>query len=347
MPRWNLFATVVAALCATLAFVWAASAESFTDAAGRKVELPAAINRIMPAGPPAAVLLYALAPDKMAGWVKQPTDAEKRFLAAPYRDLPVTGRLTGKESSADAETVRKLKPDVILDVGTVDAEYAALAERIQKETGVPYILLDGSLEKTPETFRLLGKLLGKDGEAAALASYADEIVGPIYAPQQEPPVAGKRLSIYYGRGKDGLTTFGSDSINMEIFKALGFTFIPGGPAPSAMTAEGIIRGDPDVIVALDPGFADKIARDPAWLEVTAVSTKRVFCSPALPFGWVESPPGVNRLLGVRWLRSVVYPSNGGEDLRQVTRDYYKLFYHVDLTDTQLGELLSGCAVNRN
>jgi iron complex transport system substrate-binding protein len=187
VTRRNLFAIVVAALCPTLALVWPASAESFTDAAGRKVELPATINRIMPAGPPAAVLLYALAPDRMTGWVKQPTEAEKAFLAAPWRDLPVAGRLTGSESSADAETVRKIKPDLIIDVGAVDAEYAALADRIQKETDVPYILLDGSFEKTPETLRLLGKLLGREAEAVVLANYAEAIVGSIYAPQTDPP----------------------------------------------------------------------------------------------------------------------------------------------------------------
>jgi iron complex transport system substrate-binding protein len=144
-----------------------------------------------------------------------------------------------------------------------------------------------------------------------------------------------------------LVTFGSDSINMEVFGALGFTLIPGGPGPSTMTVEEIIRWNPDVIVTLDRGFAGKAVQDPAWLQVTAVQNKRVFCSPSLPFGWVDSPPGLNRLLGLQWLRSVVYPFNAGEDIRQVARDFYKLFYHVDLTDAQLAELLGGCAVNRN
>ena len=33
-----------------------------TDSAGRHVTIPAAVQRVMPAGPPAALLLYALAP---------------------------------------------------------------------------------------------------------------------------------------------------------------------------------------------------------------------------------------------------------------------------------------------
>ena len=38
------------------------------DSAGRHVTIPTAIQRVMPAGPPAAILLYALAPEKLIGW---------------------------------------------------------------------------------------------------------------------------------------------------------------------------------------------------------------------------------------------------------------------------------------
>lgn len=314
---------------------------SFVDAAGRKVDIPATVTRIMPAGPPAAVLLYAIAPDKMTGWVRQPSEAEKQFLAAPYRDLPVSGRLTGKEGSADAETVRKIKPDLILDVGTVDAEYAELADRIQKDTGIPYILLDGSLPKTAETLRMLGKLLGKEGEAGSLADYAEATVGPVYAsPSNEAPT--EKLSLYYGRGKDGLETLGADSINMEIFRAFRFDTLPGGSyGPYMMTAEQIIDSNPDVIVTLNADFGRTVLRDPAWAKVRAVEAKRVFCSPTLPFGWADSPPSVNRLLGLKWLRSVL-DGQGAENLKPATRDFYQLFYHIEVTDDQLDTLLQGC-----
>ncbi len=65
-----------------------AQSRMVVDSAKRSVTLPAKIERVFVAGPPASVLAYVLAPDAMVGWVRQPSPAEKEFLAAPARDLP-------------------------------------------------------------------------------------------------------------------------------------------------------------------------------------------------------------------------------------------------------------------
>ena len=67
----------------------------------------------------------------------------------------------------------------------------------------------------------------------------------------------------------------------------------------------------------------------------------------LPYGWFDAPPGVNRLIGVRWLMSLLYPQQYPGDLREVTRDFYKRFYKVDPTQQQVdGLLASATASNR-
>jgi len=43
----------------------AAHAFTFVDDAGRKVEIPDRVQRVYAAGPPASVLVFALAPDKL------------------------------------------------------------------------------------------------------------------------------------------------------------------------------------------------------------------------------------------------------------------------------------------
>jgi iron complex transport system substrate-binding protein len=44
-------------------------------------------------------------------------------------------------------------------------------------------------------------------------------------------------------------------------------------------------------------------------------------------------------MGLRWLSLVFYPERFGHDLAGETRRFYKLFYHVDLNDEQVGRLL--------
>ena len=50
---------------------------------------------------------------------------------------------------------------------------------------------------------------------------------------------------------------------------------------------------------------------------------------------------MNRLIGLWWLATVLYPEQFPEDLRPITRDFYQRFYHMTPTDAQVDALLSG------
>ena len=90
------------------------------------------------------------------------------------RELPEYGRLTGRGGTANLENVLKFKPDLIIDVGSTAPTYVSLANNVQEQTKVPYVLLDATFDKTPEIYRLLGDWLGVKERAAELARYADE-----------------------------------------------------------------------------------------------------------------------------------------------------------------------------
>src|SRR5271170_4233935 len=117
----------------------AASAAQIEDSSGRTVTILDRVDRVMAAGPPAAVVLYVLAPEKMIGWVTAPRPNEREFLLPAVRDLPTLGRLTGRGDTANLEVVLQAKPDLIFDFGSVNATYVSLAKRVQDQTGVPYL----------------------------------------------------------------------------------------------------------------------------------------------------------------------------------------------------------------
>src|SRR5882757_437418 len=105
----------VLALLLVLIAAGAAQARTVTDSAGRKVEVPDRIERVFAAGPPASILLYMLAPEKMTGWPDPPRAEERPYIAPQYRDLPALGRLTGRGGTANLEVVLKARPDLVLD----------------------------------------------------------------------------------------------------------------------------------------------------------------------------------------------------------------------------------------
>jgi iron complex transport system substrate-binding protein len=333
---------VLAALAASALPLGARAQDSVADASGRPVAIPATVARVFPAGPPAAILLYTLAPNLLLGWPRAIRPEERVYLLPEVASRPEVGRLTGRGNTANLEGVLQLKPDLILDLGSTEATYVSLAERVQAQIGVPYALLDGRLDKAAETYGILGPLVRQSEKATALASYAEATLRTMRERIAAVPHE-KRPRTYYARGARGLETGLAGSINVEALEIMGARNVAGGQRGglTVVSLEQVLALDPEVIVTIDQDFARNVRADPNWAAVSAVRAGRIHLSPKLPFGWVDFPPSVNRLVGLWWLGKALYPDLFQEDLRPIARDFYALFYHVTVSDDQLDHVLSG------
>ena len=327
-------------LLATLSAPRARAAGTIHDAAGRSVTVPDRVTRVFPAWPPAAILLYTLAPDLLLGWTRANRAEECAFLLPEICARPEVGRLTGRGNSANLESVLALKPDLILDVGSTTATYVSLATRVQEQTGIPYALLDGRFDGMAATYRLLGKLTGRDAEP--YATYAEETLLKIQTRVNRIPES-ERPRVYYARGPKGLETALGGSINVETIEFLGAKNVAGETRGGLATTslEQVLKWDPEIIVTIDRDFAANVRSDPLWKDVAAVRAGRVHLSPKMPFGWVDFPPSVNRLIGLPWLAQIFYPDHFKEDMRTLTREFYTRFYHVTPSDADLDRVLAG------
>jgi iron complex transport system substrate-binding protein len=287
MPRRVFFALLL--LC--WSGEWSLAAV-VADATGRGVEVPEQIARVLPAGPPAAILLAALAPDLMLGWTSPVSDSARALLAPEAGKLPQVPRLTGRDDVVDK--IVALKPDLILDYGTIAPRYVDLAKATQQRTGIPTLLLDGSLAEIPRTFRVLGSILRREDRAETLARFVEALLA-------SPKQRDASLRVVCARGADGL----------DDIRAL----------------------DPDVLVFSDPAMRATLARSDAWQSLRAVREGRAFVAPNMPFGWVDEPPSINRLLGFAWL--------GGSDPRTLAAQFNAAVYGRALTAPQLDTLLAG------
>jgi iron complex transport system substrate-binding protein len=106
-----------------------------------------------------------------------------------------------------------------------------------------------------------------------------------------------------------------------------------------VSIEQVLLWNPDVIVTIESNFHAAARTHPQWRDLPAVKAGRVYLAPTLPFGWIDSPPSINRLIGLRWLARILYPDAFPEDLRPIVRDFYTRCYHQTPTDAQLDQLL--------
>jgi iron complex transport system substrate-binding protein len=325
-------------------FSMVARGAQIEDSAGRLVTIPDRVERVMAAGPPASVLLYVLAPEKMIGWTAAPRPNEREFLLPSVRDLPELGRLTGRGDTANIEVVLKAKPDLIFDFGSVNATYASLANRVQDQTAVPYLLLDGRLDHTADTVRLLGKALGVRERADRIADYIEATEALIDSRLRDLPPA-QRHRVYLAREPNGLETGLTGSINTEIIERAGGINVAergslrGGIANVSM--EQVIAWAPDTIITWDANFYASYATNALWATVPAVVAKRVYLAPRLPFGWIDAPPSINRVIGLKWIARLLYPDRFPEDIRVTVREFFKLFYQVEPDAAALDRILAG------
>ncbi len=317
------------------------AARTVTDSAGRQVEVPERIESVFAAGPPAAILLYVVRPEALVGWPRALRPEERAYIAPPYRDLPETGRITGRGGEANLERVLAIQPDLIVDFGSVRDTYIDLADRVQAQTGIPYLLIDGRFEATPGSLRLLGEVLGVPERGERLAEAVEATFARLDGVLAEVPEEA-RPRVYLARGPAGLETGTRGSINTEIIERAGGRNVAEAPGRGRIvqaSIEQVIVADPDTIVTWDPIFYGRVFEDPLWSQIAAVRLGRVYLAPTAPFGWIDRPPSLNRMMGLVWLAGLFYPERWKGDLAKETKDFYDLFYHVDLSDTELETLL--------
>ena len=335
---------LLALLALTLALGSAANAvaREVIDSAGRAVDVPAKVERVYAAGPPASMMVFAIAPDQLLGWTRAMTPEEAAYLPRRYAELPALGRLTGRGNTANVEVVLAAKPDLIVDAGSTGPTFVSLADRVQQQTGIPYLLYDGTFAQTAASLRSLGAATGNGARAELLADYVERSIEGVQAKVATIP-GEKRPRVYYARGPSGLQTAFSGSINVEVLDLLGAVNVAGSQSATSglanVSMEQVLTWNPEVIVTTDAGFFASVWTDARWSGIAAVKNARVYLSPQLPFGWFDFPPGPNRVIGLFWLANILYPNVFDDDLQKQVSEFYRLFYHQEPSAAQLASLL--------
>lgn len=320
-----------------------------TDMAGRKVTVLAAedIESVFSTGPVAAIFMYMVAPDKLLGWNYELNDVEKSIILEKYHDLPNFGM----GDAINYEAVIAANPTIALNCGKINDAMVSDCDALSKSLGIPVIAVDNELNNSAEAFRFMGELLGVEDHAEELAEYSEKIFTDIASLADIPE--DEKVSVYFGNGEDSLETAPRGSQHAQILDAVNVTNVAdlelGDGSRVQISAEQLLAWNPDVIVVNGEPKADKsgnsaaedILSNPDYASLKAVQDNKVYGTPNAPFSWVDRPAGPNRLIGMRWLSAVVYPEYIKCDVNEEIREFFNLFYHVDLSDEQLENVLKG------
>lgn len=313
----------------------------FTDSCGREVTVPANVEKVAISGPLAQIVVFALAPDKLVGIANAWDESAAQFLDTKYYDLPLLGQLYGGKGEMNLETLLAAAPDVVIDVGEPKGSIVEDMDALQEQTGIPFVHIDAYLASMDNTYAMLGDLLAMPNEAQGLADYCR------YAYDRAVEIANsvEKVNLLYITGDEGLNVIAKGSYHAKAIDLLANNLAVVEEPSSKGTGnevdmEQILNWNPDVILFAPGSIYDTVAENENWQTITAIKNGAYYEVPMGPYNWMGFPPSVQRLLGMMWMTTVLYPDAADYDLYTEVSSYFQLFYHCELTQAQYDALVA-------
>lgn len=346
MKKMLLFILALSMLlpgCAAAPAAQEVPAKEFTDSTGRTVTVPAEITKIAISGPLSQVYILPLAGDMLVGVSNAfAADAEK-YLPSEVLNKTEIGQLYGGKGEMDLEALLASEPDVVIDIGETKGSVKEDLDKLTEQTGIPFVHVFATVQDAPSTYRTLGSLLGREEKAEQLASWCEETYADITAMMEQVDAAGARKEMLYCLGDKGTNvlaegSFHADTVNLMSKNLAVIAEVSHSGAGNEVDMEQILVWDPEVIVFDATSCYDRVGEEPQWQPLKAVQAGAYYETPFGPYGWLATPPAVQRYLGMLWLGELLYPQFVTYDLQEKVTEYYALFYGCNLTDEMYQQL---------
>ncbi|MDO5100512.1 MAG: ABC transporter substrate-binding protein [Eubacteriales bacterium] len=317
---------------------------TFTDSAGREVEIPKQIDRIVPSGNLAQMMLVTVAPEKLVGVAKQYGEKSMAYLPETLKTLPELGTFYGKNADMNLEAVLKTEPQIIIDIGEKKKTIQEDMDGLQNQLGVPVVFVEATLENMDQAYLTLGQILGKEEETKKQAAYIRKTLDE--AREKAATITEEqKKTVYYAEGDDGLATNPKGSIHADVIDIVGGVNVAevemtSGKGGEQISMEQLLAWNPSVIISSSKAAsATEMPQDAGWEQLAAVQNGQVYTIPQQPFNFMGRPPAVNRIIGIKWLGHTLYPNVFNYDMIREVKEFYQLFYHHSLQDEDVAKIL--------
>lgn len=263
----SLFLALLLAVC-PIAFAEDASI-TVTDMMGRDITLSEPATRIVALTASDCEILYALgAGDMLVG--------RGEYCDYPPEVLEITPVQSGMETNV--EQILSLNPQVVL--------MSSMAQAVEvvnqlESAGIAVVVSDAKdIEGTYTAIRLIGALMGRDGEAEAIVADMQAAFDDIAAKAEN---TGKTIYFESSPLQWGLWAAGSGTFMDELAAMCGLTnAFADVESYAAISEEQVLERNPDYIVTNAMAFGDELAPDAeimsraGWESISAVANGDVY-----------------------------------------------------------------------
>ena len=316
------------------------SSFSFTDSLGRSRTFQKEITKIAPSGNLAQMIIATVAPEKMVGLSSTINDKAMFYMPERLQDLPQFGTFYGKKANLNKEALIFASPEVVIDMGEIKEGIDTDLDVLEDQIGIPVVFIESYLTNTAEAYRNLGRLIGEEEKTEKLAQYSEKALAKA---EEAKKLIEKPARVYYSSSPEGLDGIPTGNFHGEVIELIGAenvvpsTYSGGG---NIVSLEQLFIWDPDIILLAEKSAYEMATTDSRWAELSAVKNGKVYLIPSSPYSFIDTPPGVNRIIGIYWLGSLIYPELYADiDLEKEVTTFYDLFYSYSLDDEELSKLL--------
>jgi iron complex transport system substrate-binding protein len=197
-----------------------------------------------------------------------------------------------------------------------------------------------TLENYMDDIRIVAQCVNAEKRAEELIAYLQSKLDFVASKVSDIP-EDEKVRVFYG-GHDVYHAYGGETFeHFQIVNAGGVNVAADltGWMPE-VSAEQLLRWDPQVIILLSGVSVDDVLNDPKLASLSAVKDKRVYALPES--GWDFSSP--RALFCIEWLASKLYPERFADvDIEAEADEFYQGVFGVDYTGPALAEAKTDAA----
>ncbi|AMK12657.1 iron ABC transporter substrate-binding protein [Pseudodesulfovibrio indicus] len=327
MELVHRFRFLAAVLVLALFIPLPAQARSVTDAGGKVIEIPDAVERVICSGSGSLRLLTYLQGQSLAVAVDDIESRRSRFDSRPYaianqqfKTMPVFGQFRGHDNPELILTLEPQPQVVFKTFSTMGHDPAEL----EQKTGIPVVVLDyGNLgarrDQLFATLRLMGEVVGREQRAESVIAYITELIDDLNKRTADIPEQDRPSAFVGGvafKGPHGFQSTEPTYPPFSFVRARNLAYDANsagkGLSQSDVAKEKIVEWNPDYLfldlstlqMGDEAGGLFELRTDPAYRTLAAVKADRVYG--VLPYNWYSINYG-SILANAYFIGKTLYP----------------------------------------